>query len=148
MDGDLITGFRQALQDFVTPDLKAMNVEIVHVKEEVAGLNQRVDKFEAVLVRFLEDMSATKANIETVFREIVEIKHEIEKSNARSEAILKEMAEMKRDIAEVKVSVASIHSKLDVDKRVREIEIQLASGHRPRPSHGPAPLRRRVAARR
>ena len=69
---DIVQGIRQALQDIVAPDLKALGARVDGLTQVVQGLREDMNKrFQATDARFLEIREDMNKRFEAVHREIL-----------------------------------------------------------------------------
>lgn len=132
---DIVTGFRNAIQDLLVPELKAIKkqlesheqeftriweeIKILH--EEIKLLHQEMNaRFEIVHEEIRDLRHEMNVRFEAVHQEIKDIRHEM---NVRFEAVHQEMKELRKEVHELKSGQREILLKLDIEKRVNKLEI-------------------------
>lgn len=122
--GDLVTGFREVIQDILVPELKAIKKELEYHSEEFNRVWKEIEKLWEEIKLLREEMKELRQEMnvrfEAVHQEIKDLRQEM---NTRFEAIYK-------DIHELKAGQREILLKLDLEKRVNKLEVLLAKSLR------------------
>lgn len=103
---DIISGFRQAIQDLLVPELKALQVEVKHQGEAINGLRGDIKELRTEMAGLREEMNQRFETMQTEMNKRFETMHE--------------------ENMDLKIGQREIIAKLDFDKRVTKLK-QLSS---------------------
>lgn len=88
--GDLVSGFRKAIQDLLVPELKVLQTEVKHLSEKIDRVQDEMDKrFEQMDKRF-EAMQKEFVKMQIIQEKILD-KLDVDKRITRLETLVEQL---------------------------------------------------------
>ncbi|MEW6097045.1 MAG: hypothetical protein AB1567_11075 [bacterium] len=107
---DIVTGFRNVIQDLLVPELKAIKKQLESHEHEFTRLWEEIRALRNEMKELRQEMNV---RFEAIHEEMKDLRQEM---NTRFEAVQK-------DIHELKSGQKEILLKLDIEKRVNKLEV-------------------------
>ncbi len=135
---DIVKGFRDAIQDLLVPEMKAMRAEMASLKEVVKQNSEAIQQNAAAIQemrqemndRFLAVQKEMDARFAAAQKERAALQKEMEarfaaaqkERDERFAAVLEQIAEMRGQIGSLAKVTDQILNKLDVNDRLTRLE--------------------------